>query len=251
MRTRPGWSSAPLPPSRPVSLTSPPTTASSGRAASPGGSAPTCLADRRPAGTAHAGAAPARHGGGGPAQRLAPGPGRPARRDLGLRTTISFGERAAAERAAARVRRIHEHVTGTDPVTGRPYAAGDPALLLWVHAALVDSAIAARQAFGTPLAARGRRRLRRGDGGCRRACRGAGGPGPGQRRRAGELHGGGPAGTALHPGRRGVDGLPAGPARAGRGHRGDLAGHPRWRGRDAAGLGAGDVRLPRAAAADA
>jgi len=66
--------------------------------------------------------------------------------------TISFGERAAAERAAARVRRIHEHVRGTDAVTGRPYAAGDPALLLWVHVALVESAIAARRALGTPLA---------------------------------------------------------------------------------------------------
>jgi len=62
--------------------------------------------------------------------------------------TVSYGERAAARRAAARVRRIHEHVSGTDPVTGRRYAAGDPALLLWVHAALVDSALAARRLFG-------------------------------------------------------------------------------------------------------
>src|SRR5580692_7307459 len=68
-------------------------------------------------------------------------------------TTVTFGERAAVERAAARVRRIHERVTGTDPVTGRAYAAGDPALLLWVHAALVDSALAAGTLFGTPLAA--------------------------------------------------------------------------------------------------
>jgi len=45
--------------------------------------------------------------------------------------TVTFGERAAAVQAAARVRRIHDHVRGTDPVTGRPYAAGDPALLLW------------------------------------------------------------------------------------------------------------------------
>ncbi|HJY59691.1 MAG TPA: oxygenase MpaB family protein, partial [Streptosporangiaceae bacterium] len=45
--------------------------------------------------------------------------------------TITFGERAVAERAAARVRRIHDHVRGVDKVTGRPYAAGDPALLLW------------------------------------------------------------------------------------------------------------------------
>jgi uncharacterized protein (DUF2236 family) len=67
--------------------------------------------------------------------------------------TISFGEQAAAQRAAARVRRIHEHVRGVDEITGRPYAAGDPALLLWVHAALVDSAIAAAGAFGLPLSA--------------------------------------------------------------------------------------------------
>jgi uncharacterized protein (DUF2236 family) len=66
-------------------------------------------------------------------------------------TTISFGERAAAERAAAWVRRIHEHVRGVDRVTGRPYRASDPALLLWVHAALVESALAVRRLFGTPV----------------------------------------------------------------------------------------------------
>ena len=57
--------------------------------------------------------------------------------------TVTFGDRASARRAAQRVRPIHEHVRGVDTVTGRPYAAGDPALLLWVHAALVDSALAA------------------------------------------------------------------------------------------------------------
>ena len=66
-------------------------------------------------------------------------------------TTVTFGERAAAERAAAIVRRIHERVRGTDTVTGRPYAAGDPALLLWVHYGLVDSVLAAANLFGTPL----------------------------------------------------------------------------------------------------
>src|SRR5215469_4045323 len=67
--------------------------------------------------------------------------------------TISFGDRAAAERAAARVRRIHEHVYGVDPVTRRPYQAGDPALLLWVHVALVESSLEAGRLFGTPLSA--------------------------------------------------------------------------------------------------
>jgi uncharacterized protein (DUF2236 family) len=64
---------------------------------------------------------------------------------------ITFGERAVAERAASRVRRIHERVTGVDPETGQPYAASDPALLLWVHCALVDSNLAARELFGMPL----------------------------------------------------------------------------------------------------
>jgi uncharacterized protein (DUF2236 family) len=65
--------------------------------------------------------------------------------------TVTFGDRASARRVAQRVRAIHEHVRGVDPVTGQPYAAGDPALLLWVHAALVDSALAASTLFGTPL----------------------------------------------------------------------------------------------------
>ena len=38
-----------------------------------------------------------------------------------------------------------------------PYAARHPALLLWVHAALVDSVLAAARLFGTPPAAAGRR----------------------------------------------------------------------------------------------
>jgi uncharacterized protein (DUF2236 family) len=70
----------------------------------------------------------------------------------GYLATISFGDRAAAERAAGRVRRVHEHITGTDTITGRRYAASDPALLLWVHATLVESGLVAAQAFGIPLA---------------------------------------------------------------------------------------------------
>jgi uncharacterized protein (DUF2236 family) len=76
----------------------------------------------------------------------------------GYVTTVSFGEKAAAEQAAAVVRRIHEHVRGIDDVTGQPYAASDPALLLWVHVALVDSGLAARQLFGTPLSPQDRDR---------------------------------------------------------------------------------------------
>jgi uncharacterized protein (DUF2236 family) len=71
----------------------------------------------------------------------------------GYLATITFGDRAAAEQAAARVRRIHEHITGTDTITGKRYEASDPALLLWVHATLVDSGIVAAGMFGTPLPA--------------------------------------------------------------------------------------------------
>jgi uncharacterized protein (DUF2236 family) len=69
----------------------------------------------------------------------------------GYLATVSFGEKAAAERVAERVRRIHTRVTGVDGATGNPYAASDPALLLWVHVALVDSTLAARSLFGTAM----------------------------------------------------------------------------------------------------
>jgi uncharacterized protein (DUF2236 family) len=65
--------------------------------------------------------------------------------------TTTYGDRAAARSAAARVRKIHEHVRGTDTVTGKPYDANDPALLIWVHAALVESGLAAAARYGMAL----------------------------------------------------------------------------------------------------
>jgi uncharacterized protein (DUF2236 family) len=38
-------------------------------------------------------------------------------------------------------------------VSGLEYRASDPALLLWVHAALIDSNLAAREVFGIPISA--------------------------------------------------------------------------------------------------
>jgi uncharacterized protein (DUF2236 family) len=61
--------------------------------------------------------------------------------------TTTYGPEAAAERAVAQVRRIHEHVVGV-AADGRPYAAHDPHLLSWVHLAEVDSFLAAYQRFG-------------------------------------------------------------------------------------------------------
>jgi uncharacterized protein (DUF2236 family) len=66
--------------------------------------------------------------------------------------TVTYGERAAAHGAAARVRGVHTHVRGIDAVTGLPYRADDPALLLWVHAALVDSIIQVATRYGRVLA---------------------------------------------------------------------------------------------------
>jgi uncharacterized protein (DUF2236 family) len=65
--------------------------------------------------------------------------------------TVTYGERAAAEAAAARVRAVHAHVHGVDRVTGLPYDAEDPALLLWVHAAMVDSVVRVVERYGRPL----------------------------------------------------------------------------------------------------
>ncbi len=63
--------------------------------------------------------------------------------------TIAFGDRETALAAAARVRKIHSYVRGTDPATGKPYAAGDPALLLWVHNALTDSQLSCARLYGS------------------------------------------------------------------------------------------------------
>lgn len=60
-------------------------------------------------------------------------------RTLHLTYTMTFGTRREALEAADRINRVHRDVHGIDAVTGRPYDALDPDLLLWVHACLVDS----------------------------------------------------------------------------------------------------------------
>jgi uncharacterized protein (DUF2236 family) len=67
--------------------------------------------------------------------------------------TTTYGDRATARAAGDRVRKIHEWVRGTDAVTGRDYEAGDPDLLIWVHAGQVDSGLVAAELYGTPLSA--------------------------------------------------------------------------------------------------
>jgi len=65
--------------------------------------------------------------------------------------TVTYGDTAAANAAAARVRNVHMHVRGTDPVTGLPYSAEDPELLLWVHVGMVDSIVHVVQRYGRGL----------------------------------------------------------------------------------------------------
>jgi len=65
--------------------------------------------------------------------------------------TVTYGDTAAAHRAASLVRGIHGHVNGTDTVTGLAYRAADPSLLLWIHAAMVDSIVNIVQRYGRGL----------------------------------------------------------------------------------------------------
>jgi uncharacterized protein (DUF2236 family) len=68
-------------------------------------------------------------------------PWRRLQRTLMLTYTLTFGTRADADAAAARINDVHARIKGVDPVTGRAYDALDPELLLYVHACLVDSAL--------------------------------------------------------------------------------------------------------------
>ena len=62
-------------------------------------------------------------------------------RTLALTYALTFGSRDEALVAAEHINSVHRSVRGVDDVTGLPYDAFDPDLLLWVHACLVDSAL--------------------------------------------------------------------------------------------------------------
>lgn len=61
----------------------------------------------------------------------------------------TYSSRGDAEAAIARVRGIHERVTGTLP-GGTPYTACDPALLTWVHVTETLSFLDAWRRYGEP-----------------------------------------------------------------------------------------------------
>ncbi|MFE0786974.1 oxygenase MpaB family protein [Streptomyces mutabilis] len=65
--------------------------------------------------------------------------------------TTTYGTTEAAERAGARVRKIHRMLGATDPDTGERYGVDEPALLLWVHCAEIDSYLHVLRRSGFPL----------------------------------------------------------------------------------------------------
>jgi uncharacterized protein (DUF2236 family) len=75
---------------------------------------------------------------------------------------ITFGDREEAEQAGARVQALHAGVHGRTQEQlgpfppGTTYAASDPDLMLWVHATLVYSSLAAYERFVQPLSERER-----------------------------------------------------------------------------------------------
>jgi uncharacterized protein (DUF2236 family) len=65
--------------------------------------------------------------------------------------TTTYGTTDAAEKAGARVRRIHRMLSATDPDTGERYGLDEPELLLWVHCAEIDSYLHVARRSGFPL----------------------------------------------------------------------------------------------------
>lgn len=78
-------------------------------------------------------------------------------RTLDLMLTLVFADAASAVRAVRAIERVHARVHGVldadvGPFArGMPYDAGDPALLLWVYATLMDTALLVYQRFVGPL----------------------------------------------------------------------------------------------------
>jgi uncharacterized protein (DUF2236 family) len=84
---------------------------------------------------------------------------RRVRRTVGGMLDITFGTEQAARAVIARINAVHGQVrgrlkqdVGAIPA-GTSYAATDPALLLWVHATLIDSMLEAYDALVAPLTA--------------------------------------------------------------------------------------------------
>ena len=75
------------------------------------------------------------------------------RRTLTSSYAVAFGTASEAEAAIRRVNAIHATVRGTIAESGAAYHATEPALLLWVHATLIDTALRVYDRYVTPLTA--------------------------------------------------------------------------------------------------
>jgi uncharacterized protein (DUF2236 family) len=74
-------------------------------------------------------------------------------RTLDLTLSLLHGPRRKTEEAAERIRSVHRGVTGMAESGGRrrAYRAGDPRLLFWVHATVIDSSMLVYRQFVRPL----------------------------------------------------------------------------------------------------
>lgn len=66
---------------------------------------------------------------------------------------VTYGTKAEADRAAARVRGVHRRVRGVEPESNAPYWAPDPELLLWVHCGEIDSFLTIARRAGVAVSA--------------------------------------------------------------------------------------------------
>jgi uncharacterized protein (DUF2236 family) len=77
-------------------------------------------------------------------------------RTMDLTLSLVHGSPKKADQAAAHIRSVHRRITGVAETGGgkRPYRAGDPKLLLWVHATVVDTTMLVYRHFVGSLSAR-------------------------------------------------------------------------------------------------
>src|SRR5690242_7200674 len=65
--------------------------------------------------------------------------------------SVVYGTTDEANRAAARIRRIHSRLRATDPDTGEVFRVDEPDLLRWVHVTEVDSFLTTARRSGLAL----------------------------------------------------------------------------------------------------
>jgi uncharacterized protein (DUF2236 family) len=65
--------------------------------------------------------------------------------------TVVFGTTADAQAAGSRVRRIHQRLRATDPITGEEFRIDEPELLRWIHVTEVESFVSTAHRAGALL----------------------------------------------------------------------------------------------------